>query len=116
MDGLKHESREGSRGGEFAPFGFLKREYSMWFGAIGSGSFKWEDIKTEKYVDYEAYLGHSVMAPIGRWQKNLDINWFRKSKDQDGKPSASHRQKMEQLRIERELIKQQEADLQAEAL
>eukprot|EP00730_Choanoeca_flexa_P006489 TRINITY_DN12161_c1_g4_i4.p1 TRINITY_DN12161_c1_g4~~TRINITY_DN12161_c1_g4_i4.p1 ORF type:complete len:388 (+),score=44.60 TRINITY_DN12161_c1_g4_i4:70-1233(+) len=95
MEGLRHQSKEGSRG--------------------GSGNFNWEDIKTEKYADYEQYLGHSVMAPIGRWQKNQDITWFNKNKKGEAM-TASQRAAAERLRIEKEMIKQQEADLQAEAL
>jgi hypothetical protein len=29
--------------------------------------FKWDDVKNDKYR--ENYLGHSVNAPVGRWQK-----------------------------------------------
>lgn len=29
--------------------------------------FKWDDVKNDKYR--ENYLGHSVHAAVGRWQK-----------------------------------------------
>ena len=29
--------------------------------------FKWDDVKVDKHR--ENYLGHSVKAPVGRWQK-----------------------------------------------
>jgi hypothetical protein len=29
--------------------------------------FKWDDVKTDKHR--ENYLGHSLSAPVGRWQK-----------------------------------------------
>jgi hypothetical protein len=31
----------------------------------GAAEFSWSDVKDEKYR--ENYLGHSLMAPVGRW-------------------------------------------------
>ncbi|KAJ3848651.1 kinase phosphorylation protein-domain-containing protein [Lentinula lateritia] len=70
----------------------------------GQGDFKWSDVSADK--DRENYLGHSINAPTGRWQKNKDVHWYsRDLKDSEAERLAEIRK-----------IKEAEADALAVAL
>jgi hypothetical protein len=48
----------------------------------GRDQFNWENVKADK--DREYYLGHSVKALTGRWQKDKDVYWYTREKDGQG--------------------------------
>ncbi|KAL8945498.1 MAG: hypothetical protein Q9222_007950, partial [Ikaeria aurantiellina] len=72
----------------------------------GRDAFKWEDVKDDQHR--ENYLGHSLMAPVGRWQKNKDLSWYAKGDTATDAATA----RAEEIRR----IKEAEQDALSEAL
>ncbi|CAL8583215.1 hypothetical protein XPA_008846 [Xanthoria parietina] len=75
----------------------------------GRDAFKWEDVKDDQHR--ENYLGHSLMAPVGRWQKNKDLSWYAKGDDSQAATDAANARAEEIRRI-----KEAEQDALSEAL
>ncbi|KAF7728153.1 hypothetical protein EC973_006547 [Apophysomyces ossiformis] len=73
----------------------------------GKDQFSWEAVKEDKYR--ENYLGHSLMAPVGRWQKGKDLTWYAKDKAGESSRKAAEREELRR-------IKEAEADAMAVAL
>jgi len=89
---MYHQSRGGTRGGQ--------------------DQFSWETIKTDK--DRQSYLGHSVKAPIGRWQKGKDIMWY--THQGGDNPLSRKEQLLAQAELERVEMKSREHQLMLERL
>ncbi|XP_010553476.1 PREDICTED: multiple myeloma tumor-associated protein 2 homolog [Tarenaya hassleriana] len=73
----------------------------------GRDQFSWDDVKVDKHR--ENYLGHSVKAPVGRWQKGKDLNWY--ARDKRGGSSNE-----DALKEEIKRIKEEEEQAMREAL
>ena len=77
----------------------------------GKDQFNWDDVKGDK--DREYYLGHSLKASVGRWQRGKDILWYTREKEKDGGAQMSD---ADRARAEIAAIKAAEEQSMAEAL
>ena len=69
-------------------------------------SSAWYGIKRAQFTAHKNYLGHSINAPTGRWQKNKDVHWYQR--DEKG----GEEERREELRK----VKEAEAEALAAAL
>ncbi|KAI0442601.1 hypothetical protein F4803DRAFT_518434 [Xylaria telfairii] len=83
-------------------------------GSRGGVNFNWEDVTSSAHR--ENYLGHSLKAPVGRWQKGRDLSWYAKADAADSPNETIEEKAARERKEELKAIKEAEEDALARAL
>jgi hypothetical protein len=82
----------------------------------GQAEFKWSDVSADKDREVrifpnilsssqhppslQNYLGHSINAPTGRWQKNKDVHWYNRDQKLSEEERAEEIRKVKEAEAE----------------
>ncbi|KAK4962612.1 hypothetical protein LTR10_000239 [Elasticomyces elasticus] len=83
-------------------------------GSRGGVNFSWDEVKNSAHR--ENYLGHSLKAPVGRWQSKKDLAWYAKGDDAELTPEEKAAKEAEARKEELRKVKEAEHDAMLKAM